>query len=50
MTKDPVCGMDVNQSQAKATADYNGQTYYFCSDQCKQRFESNPQQFTAKTA
>ncbi len=50
MTKDPVCGMDVNEKQAKAKADYQGQTYYFCSDGCKQKFQANPQQYAKKTA
>lgn len=49
MTKDPVCGMQVNESQAKAKADYKGQTYYFCSDSCKQKFEANPEHHTKKT-
>ena len=50
MTKDPVCGMDINENQAKAKTDYKGQTYYFCSDGCKQKFEKNPQQYAKKTA
>ncbi len=50
MTKDPVCGMDINESQTKAKMDYQGQTYYFCSDSCKQKFEKNPQQYAKKTA
>ncbi len=50
MAKDPVCGMDINENQAKAKADYNGQTYYFCSDGCKQKFDKNPQQYAKKTA
>lgn len=50
MTRDPVCGMQVDEKQAKAKAEHQGQTYYFCSDQCKQRFEKNPQQFAKRTA
>ena len=50
MAKDPVCGMDVNESQAKAETDYQGQTYYFCSEGCKQKFDANPQQYARKTA
>ncbi len=45
MTKDPVCGMDVNENQAKAKADYEGRTFYFCSEHCKQKFEKTPQQY-----
>ncbi|HYX69701.1 MAG TPA: YHS domain-containing protein [Terriglobales bacterium] len=50
MTRDPVCGMQVDEKQAKAQIQHQGQTYYFCSDQCKQRFEKNPQQFVRKSA
>jgi YHS domain-containing protein len=42
MAKDPVCGMDVREDQAAATSQVNGQTYYFCSEQCKRRFEEDP--------
>jgi YHS domain-containing protein len=31
MAADPVCGMEVDEATAKHTADYNGQTYYFCA-------------------
>lgn len=42
--------MDVDESQAKARTDYQGQTYHFCSDGCKQKFEANPQHYAKKTA
>jgi len=45
---DPVCGMGVAPKKAhKAGLEslYKGKTFYFCSDQCKQRFESNPESF-----
>ncbi len=50
MTKDPVCGMDINENQAKGKSEYKAQTYYFCSDSCKKKFEANPQQYARKTA
>ncbi|HEY1267049.1 MAG TPA: YHS domain-containing protein, partial [Candidatus Binatia bacterium] len=31
MAKDPVCGMNVEESKAAATSSYKGQTYYFCA-------------------
>ena len=49
---DPICGMEVDQSKAKAagrTADYNGQTYYFCSDDCKTKFAKEPAKYSRKT-
>jgi Cu(I)/Ag(I) efflux system membrane fusion protein len=46
--KDPICGMDVDQARAKAdgkTTTYKGSTFYFCSDQCKKTFDSNPAKY-----
>lgn len=42
MAKDPVCGMDINEKQAKFKADYGGKTYYFCAASCKSQFDKNP--------
>jgi uncharacterized protein len=36
--KDPVCGMQVEISHAPASAVHDGETVYFCSDHCAQRF------------
>ncbi len=37
--KDPVCGMTVDESTA-LHAERDGQTFYFCSDPCRQKFLS----------
>ncbi|MGQ0444236.1 MAG: YHS domain-containing protein [Beijerinckiaceae bacterium] len=42
MAKDPVCGMDVDRSKGKHSADYGGHTYYFCSQGCKAKFAADP--------
>jgi YHS domain-containing protein len=39
---DPVCGMRVEEAEAPATAEYEGQAYYFCSNDCKEEFLANP--------
>ena len=39
---DPVCGMTIDSQSASATAEYQGQTYYFCSPACKKAFEKDP--------
>jgi YHS domain-containing protein len=39
---DPVCGRTVDQNEAAARTEYAGQTYYFCSKECQQDFESEP--------
>jgi len=43
--KDPVCGMDVDKERAKATSEYQGRTYYFCSASCKSKFDLNPEKY-----
>jgi YHS domain-containing protein len=45
---DPVCGMTISKSQAKATFEYQGETYYFCSTGCKDRFAKEPEKYVAK--
>ncbi len=40
-TKDPICGMTVNPATA-LHAERDGKTFYFCSDQCRQKFQSAP--------
>jgi YHS domain-containing protein len=47
---DPVCGMSVVKDGAKWTYDYNGATYYFCSEGCKTSFSKEPAKYLAKTA
>jgi len=47
---DPVCGMSVVKDGAKWTYDYNGTTYYFCSEGCKTSFSKEPAKYLAKTA
>ena len=39
VTKDPICGMTVDESTA-FKAERDGKTYYFCSDRCLQKFLS----------
>jgi YHS domain-containing protein len=45
MAKDPVCGMDVDEKTAAATAEYQGTTYYFCAPGCKKAFEKEPEKY-----
>lgn len=42
---DPVCGMQVNPTDAAYTSHYAGKDYYFCSAQCKHQFEKDPQRY-----
>ncbi|MBI4583539.1 MAG: YHS domain-containing protein [Planctomycetes bacterium] len=45
MVVDPVCGITINRLDAAATADHQGETYYFCVPACRDRFLENPQRF-----
>jgi P-type Cu+ transporter len=45
MATDPVCGMRVDTEDAPATAEYDGKTYYFCSQACHDRFVADPASF-----
>src|SRR3972149_3207886 len=45
MSKDPVCGMDVDPAHAAGTSNYKGETIYFCNPRCKERFDSDPDAF-----
>lgn len=45
MAKDLVCGMEVEKEDAEATSNYEGKTYYFCSKNCKEKFDQNPEKY-----
>ena len=49
-SKDPICGMSVKISGAKYTAEYQGKTYYFCSEGCKAEFLKDPAKYAAPAA
>jgi YHS domain-containing protein len=49
MKKDPICGMEVDEANAPSS-DYKEQTFYFCSETCKQKFDKNPEQYAGKAA
>jgi Cu+-exporting ATPase len=43
--RDPVCGMDVTYETAQARTEYEGRTYYFCSVECKEAFDEEPEKY-----
>ena len=50
LVADPVCGMEVDPAQAGAkglTAEYDGQTYYFCGKGCMLDFKEDPTPYFA---
>lgn len=46
---DPVCEMQIEESDAFGQSEYEGQIYYFCSETCKEQFDVNPKPFTHKS-
>jgi len=46
---DPVCGVHVDIEDA-LTATYEGRTYYFCSEECREEFREAPEEYVGDTA
>ncbi len=47
MATDPVCGMTVDPATARGVAQFQGDTYCFCSPACMHRFLSEPSKYLA---
>jgi len=46
----PVSGETMLKSQAKASYEYQGKTYYFCCEGCKEKFAKDPAKYLGKNA
>jgi len=46
---DPVCGMEVT-ADSEWTAEYEGVTYYFCSEACRDKFLEDPMAYMKQPA
>jgi YHS domain-containing protein len=43
---DPVCGMEVSTANSEVEPlEHDGQEYYFCSEDCRELFEEEPDKF-----
>ena len=42
---DPICGAQVEASTAAGKYEYKGQTYFFCSHHCLEKFKEDPEKF-----
>ena len=42
---DPVCGMKIDSEKAAAEEIWRGQTFYFCSRGCRDKFHARPEQY-----
>lgn len=44
---DPVCGMRLGSAETHPDASWEGVTYEFCSERCRQHFEADPARYVA---
>jgi YHS domain-containing protein len=42
---DPVCGMTVEPGRAMGASEYGDKRVFFCSDECKRRFDASPDEY-----
>lgn len=45
MATDPVCGMHVEEREAKYALEYYGRLYYFCSEGCRAEFQRHTEDY-----
>jgi Cu+-exporting ATPase len=43
--KDPVCGKDLQPTTAAVSLTRNDKTLYFCSAECKGKFDAEPEKY-----
>jgi Cu(I)/Ag(I) efflux system membrane fusion protein len=50
ISQDPVCGLQVSVKKAVQSGRksvYEGKAYYFCTDECRAKFDENPGKYAA---
>ena len=47
LVKDPVCGMEIDPAAAAGKMEYQGKTYYFCSNACVESFKAEPRKYVS---
>ena len=48
--KDPVCDMDVEPATAAGSYEYSGETYFFCSESCVEKFRAEPAMYLSRSS
>lgn len=48
LIRDPVCLMGVTPTLAAAMLECGGRSYYFCSEECRDKFRAHPQEYLNK--
>lgn len=46
---DPVCGMQVDEENAAGESEYLEHRYYFCSEDCKHKFDQRPEDYVVRS-
>ena len=46
---DPVCGMTVDPAKAKHCAEHAGDSYFFCSAKCREKFIAEPAHYVVSS-
>jgi YHS domain-containing protein len=49
MVTDPVCGMEFKEEDGVAESTYEGETYHFCSKECKHKFDQEPELYAGES-
>jgi len=47
---DVACGMTIDVRKTTLRSEYQGKTFYFCSEKCKRTFDTNPRLFIENVA
>lgn len=45
MLKDPVCGMVLLPETVFVIREYQGETFYFCTQECVDKFDADPETY-----
>ena len=48
--KDPVCGMQMQSEDVASETNYEGKSYYFCSDECRTKWDADPERYAKEMA
>lgn len=43
--KCPVCGMEMESEDVASESNYEGKSYYFCSDECRTKWDADPARY-----
>ena len=46
--KDPVCGMTTDSPESYIAYEHQGETYYFCSEHCLEKFKADPGKYLSE--